>query len=99
MVKVVDDEQDAANAERHAAASAGLKLGIVRLGRAGGKVRHGTRVNFYSAEIRASRRRDEKDLDQVPGKGARSCATWSASKDHDRSFCSWCAVNNWRSFP
>ena len=46
MVKVVDDEQDAANAERHSAAaapgSAGLKLGIVRLGRAGGKVRHAT---------------------------------------------------------
>ena len=44
MVKMVDDEQDAASAERHSAAaagaSAGMKLGIVRLGRAGGKVRH-----------------------------------------------------------
>ena len=43
MVKMVDDERDAASAERHSAAagaSAGMKLGIVRLGRAGGKVRH-----------------------------------------------------------
>ena len=43
MVKMVDDERDAASAERHsvaAGASAGMKLGIVRLGRAGGKVRH-----------------------------------------------------------
>ena len=61
MVKVVDDEQDAANAERHAAASAGLKLGIVRLGRAGGKVRHGTRVNFYY--VFSSRLRLERVVD------------------------------------
>ena len=47
MVKMVDDDRDAASAERHSAAaaaaagaSAGMKLGIVRLGRAGGKVRH-----------------------------------------------------------
>ena len=52
MVKVVDDEQGAANGERHsaaAAASAGLKLGIVRLGRAGGKVRRATHVTHVDS--------------------------------------------------
>ena len=59
MVKVVDDEKDPANAERHSAASAGLKLGIVRLGRAGGKVRHATDRQLGLS----SRRRDEEDVD------------------------------------
>ena len=50
MVKVVDDEQGAANGEGHsAAASAGLKLGIVRLGRAGGKVRRATHVTHVDS--------------------------------------------------